>query len=71
MQDWVKKLSLFRGSIKTLTLMGFGLVALPLVFALLYSANQVNKLSQQGTSAIFKVGAIRRPICCVKRARVA
>ncbi|MFT6529428.1 MAG: two-component system sensor histidine kinase GlrK [Psychrosphaera sp.] len=58
MQDWVKKLSLFRGSIKTLTLMGFGLVALPLVFALLYSANQVNKLSQQGTSAIFNVAEL-------------
>ncbi len=58
MQNWIKKLSLFQTSIKTLTLMGFGLVALPLVFALLYSANQVNQLSKQGTTAIFNVAEL-------------
>jgi len=42
-------------SIKTLTLLGFTLVALPLVLALLYSANQVNELSKQGASSIFTV----------------
>ena len=42
-------------SIKSLTLIGFSLVVLPLTFALLYGANQVNKLSQQGSSAIINV----------------
>jgi two-component system sensor histidine kinase GlrK len=42
-------------SIKSLTLIGFSLVVLPLTFALLYGANQVNKLSQQGSSAIIDV----------------
>ncbi|MDG1751492.1 MAG: HAMP domain-containing protein, partial [Thalassotalea sp.] len=42
-------------SIKSLTLIGFSLVLLPLTFALLYGANQVNKLSQQGSSAIIGV----------------
>ncbi|GHB70101.1 sensor histidine kinase [Psychrosphaera saromensis] len=58
MQQWIKNLSIYHLSIKTLTLMGFGLVALPLVFAFLYSANQVNQLSQQGTSAIFNVAEL-------------
>ena len=42
-------------SIKSLTLIGFSLVVLPLTFALLYGANQVNKLSKQGSSAIINV----------------
>lgn len=42
-------------SIKSLTLIGFSLVVIPLTFALLYGANQVNKLSQQGSSAIINV----------------
>lgn len=42
-------------SIKSLTLIGFSLVVLPLTIALLYGANQVNKLSQQGSSAIINV----------------
>lgn len=58
MQKWIKNLSFYHLSIKTLTLMGFGLVALPLVLAFLYSANQVNQLSQQGTSAIFNVAEL-------------
>lgn len=45
-------------SIKKLTLLGFTLVALPLVFALLYSANQVNQLSKQGASSIFSVAEL-------------
>ena len=45
-------------SIKKLTLLGFTLVALPLVLALLYSAAQVNLLSKQGASAIFDVAAL-------------
>ncbi|WP_426358445.1 HAMP domain-containing sensor histidine kinase [Pseudocolwellia sp. HL-MZ19] len=40
-------------SIKKLTLLGFSLVALPLVLALLYSAAQINKLSNQSEDAIF------------------
>jgi len=42
-------------SIKALTLLGFGLVALPLTIALIYGATQVNELSNQGSSAIINV----------------
>lgn len=42
-------------SIKKLTLLGFTLVALPLVLALIYSGVQVEKISKQGTQAIFSV----------------
>ncbi len=45
-------------SIKHLTLLGFSLVALPLVLALLYSANQVGQLSKQGANAIFDVAEL-------------
>jgi len=45
-------------SIKKLTILGFSFVALPLVFALLYSANQVTQLSHQSTSAIFNVAEL-------------
>lgn len=45
-------------SIKKLTFLGFMLVALPLVLALLYSANQVNQLSKQGASSIFVVAEL-------------
>jgi len=39
-------------------LLGFAFVALPLVLALLYSANQVNQLSKQGANSIFAVAEI-------------
>lgn len=42
-------------SIKKLTLFGFLLVALPLVFALIYSTTQVNLMSKQSTEAILSV----------------
>ncbi len=58
MKQWLKNIRMLRLSIKTLTLTGFGLVALPLVMAFLYSANQVNKLSHQGTSSIFNVAEL-------------
>ncbi|MCW8833866.1 MAG: ATP-binding protein [Colwellia sp.] len=45
-------------SIKKLTFLGFMLVALPLVLALLYSSNQVNQLSKQGANAIFVVAEL-------------
>ena len=45
-------------SIKKLTFLGFTLVALPLVLALLYSANQVNELSKRGASSIFTVAEL-------------
>jgi two-component system sensor histidine kinase GlrK len=45
-------------SIIKLTVVGFLLVVLPLVLALLYSANQVNLLSQQGSSAILNVAEL-------------
>lgn len=45
-------------SIKALTLLGFCLVVLPLTGALLYSASQVNILSEQGRSAIINVAEL-------------
>ena len=45
-------------SIKTLTFLGFALVAFPLVLALLNSANQVNELSKQGADSIFTVAEL-------------
>lgn len=45
-------------SIKQLTIAGFSLVALPLIFSLIYSAIKVNSLSKQGTQAIFSVAHI-------------
>jgi len=45
-------------SIKKLTLLGFSLVALPLVAALLYSAAQMNKLSHQSEEAIFNTAEL-------------
>jgi len=41
-----------------MTLLGFTLVALPLVLTLLYTANQVNQLSIQGSKAIFNVAEL-------------
>ncbi len=64
---WLNKLKIDIGSklnrikslsIKTLTFLGFTLVALPLVLALLYSAKQVNELSKQGASSIFTVAEL-------------
>ncbi len=40
-------------SLKKLTLLGFSLVALPLVIALIYSATQINKLALESKQAIF------------------
>lgn len=42
-------------SIKSLTLLGFSLVAIPLVFALLLGASQVNTLAQNSEEAIINV----------------
>lgn len=58
MKYWINKVVNFKISIKTLTLLGFSLVAMPLVLAFLYSANQVNNLSHQGTTAIFNVAQL-------------
>ena len=45
-------------SIKKLTILGFTLVALPLVIALIYSAVQVDQMSKQATQSIFSVAAL-------------
>ncbi len=45
-------------SIKQLTLLGFTLVSLPLIAALIYSAMQVSLLSSQGANAIFDVAKL-------------
>ena len=55
---WDKASRVTSFSIKKLSLLGFSLVAFPLVLALLYSANQVNELSKQGTNAIFTVAEL-------------
>ena len=47
-------------SIKKLTLLGFTLVSLPLVLALIYSTIQVNLMSKQSTQAIFSVVALTK-----------
>ncbi len=47
-------------SIKKLTLLGFTLVALPLVLALIYSTSQVNLMSRQSAQAIFSVVALTK-----------
>lgn len=47
-------------SIKKLTLLGFTLVALPLVLALIYSTIQVNLMSKQSAQAIFSVVALTK-----------
>ncbi|WP_136038009.1 HAMP domain-containing sensor histidine kinase [Candidatus Colwellia aromaticivorans] len=47
-------------SIKKLTLLGFTLVALPLVLALIYSTMQVNLMSKQSAQAIFSVVALTK-----------
>jgi len=47
-------------SIKKLTLLGFTLVALPLVLALLYSTTQVNLMAKQSTHAILSVVALTK-----------
>ena len=45
-------------SINKLTLIGFTFVAMPLVMALLFSANKVSKLAKQSTSAIYHVAQL-------------
>lgn len=47
-------------SIKKLTLLGFTLVALPLVLALIYSTTQVDLMSRQSAKAIFSVVALTK-----------
>lgn len=47
-------------SIKKLTLLGFTLVALPLVLALIYSTTQVNLMSKQSAQTIFSVVALTK-----------
>ncbi len=56
--DYFKPMLFKNLSIKTLTLLGFSLVLLPLIIALMYSASQVNLLAQQGSQAIFKVAEL-------------
>jgi len=53
-----KIISLETLSIKKLTLLGFSLVALPLVIALVYSATQINQLANQSEDAIFNTAEV-------------
>ena len=46
-------------SIKSLTLLGFGLVALPLVIALIFGASQVNTLANKSAEAITDITKIQ------------
>lgn len=45
-------------SVKQLSILGFSLVALPLIMSLLYSTVQISRLSTQGEVAIFDVAAL-------------
>ncbi len=45
-------------SIRSLTLLGFSLVAIPLVIALLFSANKLTQLSKQSSIVIFDVAQL-------------
>lgn len=53
-----KRLSIKNFSIKSLTLLGFALVAIPLVFALLFGASQVNTLAKNSEEAIIDVSKL-------------
>lgn len=50
-----KRLSILNLSIKSLTLLGFSLVAIPLVVALLFGASQVNTLAKDSEGAIIDI----------------
>jgi len=52
------KFSLEVLSIKKITLLGFTLVTLPLVIALIYSATKVDQISKQATQVIFSVASL-------------
>ena len=47
-------------SIKSITLLGFVVVAFPLTLALIYSAIKVNQLSQHGVEAVYSVAAMAK-----------
>ena len=53
-----KSFSITNLSIKSLTLLGFGLVAIPLVVALIFGATQVNALAKKSAGAITDVAEI-------------
>ena len=61
-KQWINKILNSSGiqqwSIKSLTVVGFSLVVLPLTIAFLYGASQVNQLSLQGSSAIINVAEL-------------
>lgn len=54
-QQRKKRIPTLNLSIKSLTLLGFSLVAIPLVLALLFGASQVNTLAQESEGAILDV----------------
>lgn len=53
-------LNLNRLSIKRLTILGFTLVALPLIMVIFYAAQQIKDISAQGTTAIFQVANLEQ-----------
>lgn len=52
--------SIDRFSLRSLTLLGFSLVAIPLVIALLFAANKLSQLAEQSTDSIFTVAKLIR-----------
>lgn len=61
---------LYKLSIKRLTVLGFALVITPLIAALIYSAIQINLLSNQGSNAIFDVANLTSNVKAFTESRI-
>lgn len=64
------RLSILNLSIKSLTLLGFSLVAIPLVVALLFGASQVNSLSKASEGAINDIKALLDNLQLLKSSQI-
>jgi two-component system sensor histidine kinase GlrK len=65
-----KRLSILNLSITSLTLLGFSLVAIPLVIALLFGASQVNTLAKDSEGAIIDVTKILDNLQLLKSSQI-
>ena len=65
-----KSFSIKALSIKSLTLLGFGLVALPLVIALIFGASQVNTLAKTSTGLITNIADVLDSLQVLKSSQI-
>lgn len=65
-----KSFSIKALSIKSLTLLGFGLVALPLVIALIFGASQVNTLAKTSTGLITNIANVLDSLQVLKSSQI-